>query len=337
MSLQLIEAYVPKKYFEKVDPSLQDFTHVSYWVTDESEDRFLVRILVKTEHSEEILTYFEKVANLIDGFEIILVPVHSFITRTNKEEEEERKKQEKEEEKNKIQRASRHELYDNVTGSGETNLTYLLFVIFSAIVVTVGLVRNSVAIIIGGMVIAPLLGPVIAISFAAVLGDFKLIRKSGATFFYGIFSVFLISILVSWVFSVPTESEEFLARTRVEMTDIALALASGAAGALATLKRVSSGLVGVMVAVALLPPSVVFGMSVGAWMVDEAIAAGLLLLVNISSLLLSAVVVFTVSGIRPVKYKEIKRASQSQRYAIFFISLIVLLLVGAILYSNRFL
>lgn len=150
--------------------------------------------------------------------------------------------------------------------------------------------------------IAPLLGPVIALAFASVLGDFRMAFRSFVT--------------------------------TVDMYDLVLALSAGAAGAISMLKRFSGALVGVMVSVALLPPVVVLGMTLGAAMWYEAYEAMLLLFVNISSILLSAVIVFIISGIRPVEQEQAERAFVSRMYALLLIGVIVLLLVLAMIYSH---
>ncbi|MUK89209.1 TIGR00341 family protein [Ornithinibacillus sp. L9] len=334
MDLQLIEAYVPDKYFEKVDNSLQDYPHLSYWVSNESKERMLIRVLVETKNTEEILDYLENVTNLIEGFEVLLFPVQTYINRTTEEEKEQRKK-ENEEDATKLQRASRQELLGTIQKSSHITLSYTLLIILSAVVVTVGFVQNSQAVIIGAMVIAPMLGPTISIAFSSILGDFKLLRSSSVTLFYAIIIVVGISISFTLFFPVPMESSEFSSRTNVNISDIVLGLASGTAGALSILNRLPGSLVGVMVAVALLPPTVVLGMTVGSAMWQEAYGAMLLLMGNITSVILAAIVVFSLSGIRPVKWDQVDKAKTSLKLSILFVSLIIIMLIIAIIFSQE--
>ncbi|WP_243292713.1 TIGR00341 family protein [Bacillus sp. FJAT-47783] len=334
MSLQLIEAYIPKKHFEKVEEKLQSFSLISYWRGDQSADRYLVRLLVKTEQSEEILNYLEHAAHLVEGFEIMMLPVSTYFRRET-EEDQKKRKQEESEKKMRIERASRHELFMQMASQSKLSWTYIIFVVLSAIVVTIGLIKNSSAIVIGGMVIAPLLGPVISLAFASILGDFRLVRRALITVLFGIILALIISIPFGVFIDIPFESREFMSRTEVDMMDVVLALASGAAGALSILKRFPSALVGVMVAVALLPPTIVLGMTLGSFMWDEAFHAFLLLAINVNAVLLSAVTLFSLTGIRPVKYEEIQRANNSKKFAFIFISIMVIILLSAILYSNR--
>ncbi|RKQ35525.1 TIGR00341 family protein [Oceanobacillus halophilus] len=334
MDLQLIEAYVPDKYFQKIDDSLQEHPHMSYWVSTESKERMLIRVLVETKNTEEILNYLENVSNLVEGFEVMLFPVQTYITRVTDEEKEQRR-EEKEEEANKLQRASRQELIGSIQKSSHITLTYTLLVIISAVVVTIGFIQNSQAVIIGAMVIAPMLGPVISMAFSSILGNFPLLRSSSLTLTYAVVIVVGISIVFTFFFPVPMDSSEFATRTHVNISDIVLALASGTAGALSILNRLPGSLVGVMVAVALLPPTVVLGMTIGSGMWQEAFGSFLLLMGNINSVILAAIIVFSVSGIRPVKWDEVDKARTSRKLSILFVSLVIILLVIIITFSKN--
>jgi uncharacterized hydrophobic protein (TIGR00341 family) len=334
LDIQLIEAYIPEKYFEKVHERLQSYPHVSYWVSTEYKGRKLIRVLVETKNTEEILNYLESVTHVIDGFEVMLFPVQTYISRSV-EESELIKKEEKKSSSSRFQRASRHELLGTIERSSHITLTYFLLVVLSAVVVTIGFLKDSEAVIIGAMVIAPMLGPVISIAFSSILGDFKLIRDSSFTLIFGIFIVLGISVLLTMFLPVPIHSTEFSTRTHVNLFDIVLALASGTAGALSILNRLPGALVGVMVAVALLPPTVVLGMTIGAGLWQQAYGSMLLLLGNISSVILAAIIVFSLSGIRPVKWEDVDRAKTSRKVSIVFVSLTIAILITAILFSQH--
>lgn len=338
MDLQLVEAYVPLKYYKKIDESIRELPHVSYWISKEAavdNKKILIRVLVETKHTEGVLNYLENVTNIVDGFEVMLLPVQTYITREKQLEQKEKQKKDQKEEKEKIQilRASRHELYDTIQKSSKIHLNFTLLVILSALVVTIGFIKNSPAIVIGAMVIAPMLGPVISIAFSSILGDYPLVWRSTGTLLFAIFIVLVISTCFGY-FYIPMNSSEFWSRTMVDITDIILGLASGAAGALSILNRLPGALVGVMVAVALLPPTVVLGMTMGATMWTEVLGASLLLSANISSILLSAIIVFSLSGIRPVKWEEVQRARTSRTYSILFVTMTIIILVATILFSN---
>ncbi len=331
MEVQLIEAYVPGKYLDSIDEGLQKFKHESYWITDEPQGRKLIRMLVKTSETEGVLNYLEGRVHAIDGFDVLLFPIQTFLTRASLQKKED----EREEADHKLKRASRHELLSVIEKSSKPTMTYILLIILSAIVVTIGFIRDSEAVVIGAMVIAPMLGPIISTAFASILGDYKLLVKSLVTLVYGIAIVLGISLLFSLVIPIPFESYEFMSRTHVNLLDIVLALASGTAGALSILNRLPGSLVGVMVAAALLPPTVVLGTTIGYGLLGEAYGSMLLLFVNITSILLSAIIVFSLSGIRPVKWEEVQRANTSRKRSFLFVLLIIALLILAILFGEN--
>ena len=139
----------------------------------------------------------------------------------------------------------------------------MAMVALSTVVAAIGLSHNSVAVIIGAMVIAPLLGPNVALSLGITLGDLSLLRQGLLTALAGIAAALALSVIIGVLLDVDPTLSEMASRTRVGLGDIVVALASGSAGALAFTTGVSATLIGVMVAVALLPPLVTSGLLLG--------------------------------------------------------------------------
>lgn len=206
---------------------------------------------------------------------------------------------------------TREELYENVEKSAHLDRNYILLVVLSTFVASIGLIRDNLAVIIGAMVIAPLLGPNIALALSTALGDTSLLWKSLKSSFVGLGIAVLLSLLFGVIWPESVLSREILARTDVGFDSIALALASGAAAALSLTTGLSSVLVGVMVAVALLPPAVSFGLLLGGGFYDTAFGAGLLLAVNIVCVNLAAKLVFFMQGIKPRTWLQHEQARQS--------------------------
>lgn len=136
-------------------------------------------------------------------------------------------------------------------------------VVLSTFVVTIGLIEDNVTVVVGAMVIAPLLGPNIAFAFAASLGDTRLMGKALRSALAGFGVALAIACLIGPIWPVNLESREVLARTDVGLDSVVLALVSGAAAVLSLTTGVSTALVGVMVAVVLLPPTAALGMLLG--------------------------------------------------------------------------
>lgn len=228
--------------------------------------------------------------------------------------------------------ATREELYHNVAQGADLNSTFLLQVVLSTVVATIGLLENSVAVVIGAMVIAPLLGPNLAFSFGAALGDGKLMLRALTTGLSGLLLAAAIGAAIGFTHLFPLGAPELVARTYVGLDGIALALASGAAAVLSIMSGLSSALVGVMVAVALLPPTAAAGIMLGGGQPGSAAGALLLLVVNVASVNLAALLVFLLRGVRPRRWLERKTAQQSAILtALAWILLLALLAVLIVL------
>ncbi len=217
---------------------------------------------------------------------------------------------------------SRDELYADVSRGGEISTSFILLVVFSTIVAGIGLIENNIAVVIGAMVIAPLLGPNLALALSTALGDLELMVNSLKTMVTGFAIALLLSFALgmTWGFFWPGElnGPELMARTVVGFDSIALALVSGAAAVLSLASGISSVLVGVMVAVALLPPGATVGIMLGAGKYDLALGAALLLAVNIVCVNLSAKLVFLFKGVQPRTWFEQQKARRAMIFYMVF-------------------
>ncbi len=224
---------------------------------------------------------------------------------------------------------AREAIYQNVEKNARLDFNYFVLVFLSTVVAAIGLIENNVAVVIGAMVIAPLLGPNLALSLGTALGDVYLVKKSIVTLLAGICLAVFLTACLGYFWPDDLNSHELMSRTEVGPESIVLALASGAAAALSLTTGLPSVLVGVMVAVALLPPAATLGLMLGHGDVDFAIAAGLLLVVNIVSVNLSSKVVFYLKGVHPRTWLEKKKARRSMMLYIcgWFVTLIILIFV----------
>lgn len=213
---------------------------------------------------------------------------------------------------------SREELYNDTARGAELTNSYFWLVVFSTIVAGIGLIENNVAVIIGAMVIAPLLGPNLALALSTALGDLDLMMRSLKTMFVGFLVAFSISYILGAYWPYELDSPELLSRTRVGFDSGLLALVSGAAAVLSMATGLSSVLVGVMVAVALLPPGATMGIMLGAGKYDLALGAGLLLAVNIVCVNLAAKLVFLFRGVGPRTWYEKKKARRAMAFYLTF-------------------
>ncbi|RME65567.1 MAG: TIGR00341 family protein [Alphaproteobacteria bacterium] len=225
---------------------------------------------------------------------------------------------------------SREELYEDVRAGATLDANFLVLVMLSTVVAAIGLVENNIAVVIGAMVIAPLLGPNLALALATVLGDGTLMRQALKTNIAGVGTTVALSAAMGILWPSPLDSPELLSRTSVGFDGVALAIASGAAAALSLASGLAMSLVGVMVAVALMPPAVTFGMFVGAGQPALAAGALMLLAVNVICVNLAADAVFWLRGVAPRTWSE-RRGARRTMQAFVLVWLIALMAVVLII------
>lgn len=287
------------------------------------DQEVLVRILLDAEQSEEILELLGKRYADNESNRVMILAVEATLPRDAPEQAKSKE--------NLPGRISREELYEDIKDAAQCSRIYLMMVVLSTIVAAVGLHHNSVAIIIGAMVIAPLLGPNMAISLGTTLGDLSLLRRAISTALAGIATTMVLSVVIGVLIHVNPASPELASRNSVELGDILVAFASGCAGALAFTTGVSTALIGVMVAVALLPPLVAFGLLLGSGYPEFAMGALSLFMVNLISINLAGVTTFLVQAIYPATWSEKDKALKATHTAIKLWIAMLAVLIGLIL------
>jgi uncharacterized hydrophobic protein (TIGR00341 family) len=272
-----------------------------------------------------------------EGNRVVVLPVEATLPRAQAEPEPEAapSSEPTPPEEKPPERIGREELYEDIKNGARLSRVYMAMVALSTVVAAIGLNHNSVAVIIGAMVIAPLLGPNVALSLGITLGDLALLRQGLVTALAGIAVAMAFSVIIGVLLNVDPTLSEMASRTGVGLGDIVVALASGCAGALAFTTGVSATLIGVMVAVALLPPLVTFGLLLGGGHPTLATGAFSLFLVNLICVNLAGVSTFLVQGIKPTSWWEKDRAVKATRIAIALSVALLAVLVGLILLVHK--
>ncbi|MDO5835882.1 MAG: TIGR00341 family protein [Methanobacterium sp.] len=329
MTLRLIEMVIPRGYRGDVVEVLQKSKVVEILDMELASDFMLFKILLTTEDSESTLDRLEKRFSHLNGFRIFIIPVQASIPRIVEISKDE-KGLTPEEESVAAERISREELYSNVLSVSKPTKIYFIMVILSALVASIGVLNNNVAVIIGAMVIAPLLGPNMGLSLATVLKDKDLAIISLKSIIVGVGISIIISVIIGILVTFDPSIPAIALRTDVALAGIVLAFASGIAGSIAFTTDVSSALIGVMVAVALLPPLSVFGLLLGSGFYYLATGAFLLFLVNLVCINLSGLITFYVQRIKPLKTWEAFKAYRVTYLAMgiwTFVLIILLVLI----------
>ena len=179
-------------------------------------------------------------------------------------------------------------------------LAWWVMLVLSVAIATFAVLQDSTAVVIGAMLVAPLMTPILGLSAALVNGWRRRSGRSLLQVALGVAaSVVIAYALSSWLPVVGSFATNTQITSRVSPTflDMLIAVAAGAAGAFATVdRRVSQSIAGVAIAVALVPPLSVVGVSLGAGRFADAAGAGLLFATNFVAIVLSSAVVFLLSG-----------------------------------------
>jgi len=234
----------------------------------------------------------------------------------------------------------RAEVQVQLRNDSSPDFGFFLLVVLSGVIATLGLLVNSPAIIIGAMLVAPLMSPIIGLGLASITGDNRLMRDSASSLFRGALMAILISFLVTLgnrnlPFIVLQDlPEEVIARIRPGPIDLGVALAGGIAAAFAlAMPDISAALPGVAIATALMPPLCAAGIGLAMGRLDVAGGAFLLFLTNAITIAFSASLVFFLLGFRGPLTNRSKRLPSS---LVLSASLTVILLGSLSFFSYQF-
>ena len=173
------------------------------------------------------------------------------------------------------------------------SFSFQFMLTLSAIISTLGLLANSVAIIIGAMIIAPLMGPIIGMAFSIAMGNRKLLRRSSLTLLKGVALTIVASWLTASIIGLETVESEILSRTNPTLIDFGIAMAAGLAGAFTQTRRsIADAIPGVAIAVALVPPLSVIGIGLSLGEQRIAFGSSLLFLTNLICIIFFGSLVF---------------------------------------------
>lgn len=180
------------------------------------------------------------------------------------------------------------------------NPTKYIIISFAGIIIVLGLLLDNAAIVIGGMLIAPLMHSFLGLSLGAVKGDYKLFRRTLFSLLSALFLVVLFSFVISLILPFDVPGEQITARTQVNLIHLIVALAAGTVGALSIYwPKSGAGLAGVLVAAALLPPLCVVGYSLAGFDWISSWSAFLLFLSNAVAIIFMGIIIFLLVGFKP--------------------------------------
>ncbi len=200
------------------------------------------------------------------------------------------------------------------------DINYLVLILGSCVIATLGLLSNSAAVIIGAMIIAPLMLPIRGLAFGALEGNIVLFRKGLIAIVVGT----LLAIVLAWFLGslvrLPELGSEVLARSKPTLLDLGIAVAAGGISGFAKVQpKVSATLAGTAIAVALMPPICVIGLGLSQANWSLSLGATLLYLTNLLGITLSCMLTFLLAG-----YTPLHRARKALSWTLVFTTILLI-------------
>ena len=200
------------------------------------------------------------------------------------------------------------------------DINYIVLILGSCAIATLGLLSNSAAVIIGAMIIAPLMLPIRGLAFGALEGDIILVRKSSIAIVVGTVLAILLSLLLGSLVSLPEFGSEVIARSQPTLLDLGIAVTAGGISGFAKVQpKISGTLAGTAIAVALMPPVCVIGLGLSEADWSLSTGATLLYLTNLLGITLSCMLIFLIAG-----YTPLARASKALGWTLAFTAILII-------------
>lgn len=194
-------------------------------------------------------------------------------------------------------------LYQELWNDAGWDTDYVVLTHTSCLIATFGLISNSAAVIIGAMLVAPLMLPLRGLAFGALAGEFSLFRKALLAIAGGTLVAIALSSVIGLIAGIPEFKSEIINRTQPNLIDLGVAMAAGLISGFAKLRpKLSDALAGTAIAVALMPPLCVVGLSLSQGYGSLATGAFLLYVTNLLGITLACMLVFIVAGYAKINH-----------------------------------
>jgi uncharacterized hydrophobic protein (TIGR00341 family) len=213
----------------------------------------------------------------------------------------------------------------------------LTMALFATMIALAGLFLDNVAIVIGAMLLSPLLGPINAFAVNANLGRIKKLARSQGAVLLLLTAIILLAAAITFVASqfleVSESTTQIVIRNHATLTDILIALILGLAAGLALFVGFPEILVGVAIAVAMVPPAAVSGIGLALSNTHLFLGALVLTLIYLFGLQLGSTLMLRIRGVQPRRYYQQTEARRHSAYSILILALLLVILTLIVIFS----
>jgi uncharacterized hydrophobic protein (TIGR00341 family) len=214
----------------------------------------------------------------------------------------------------------------------------LIMALFATMIALTGLFLDNVAILIGAMLLSPLLGPINAFAVNANLGRIRKLLRSQAAVLLLLTAIIILAAAVTFVASqfvaLPDNTTQILIRNHATETDVLIALILGLAAGIALFVGFPEILVGVAIAVAIVPPATVSGIGLALFNTDLFLGALILTLIYLFGLQLGSTLMLRIRGVVPRRYYQQSEARRHSAYSIVILALLLVILSIIVILSQ---
>jgi len=339
--VRLVQVTIPTGKRETVCRALDD-EGVDYVLADETSGREYAAIAyvpLPTNAVEPVLETLRE-AGIDESTYTVVLDARTVVSR-DFEALEERYAEEED-----ADRIAREELVAAARDLVPSLPNYVILTVVSAVIATAGLLLDSPAVVVGSMVIAPLIGPAMTASVGTVVVDNEMFGRGVKLQAMGVLLSIASAAVFAWFvrtvnlvppFTDVTQIPQVRERLSPDFLSLAVAVGAGVAGSLSLTTGVSSALVGVMIAVALIPPAATVGIGIAWGRPMVSLGSGVLVMVNILSINLASLVVLRYSGYRPTRWFQLDeaRGATIRRVGILAVAIVVLsAFLGGVTYDS---
>lgn len=200
-----------------------------------------------------------------------------------------------------LDRSQRVELVERIQLSSEWDIDFIALIVLSTLIAALGLIQNSTAVVIGAMLVAPLMTPLLGSGLSLIQGNKVLARKASKTVLLGFITAYLLGVFLGLVVPGFESSAEMIARGSPRLPDIIIAFLSGMAAVYAMGRpHLVSALPGVAIAASLVPPIATSGLATALGEFALAQGSALLFFTNIVAIILGGSACWWIIGFRDV-------------------------------------
>ena len=235
-----------------------------------------------------------------------------------------------------LRRISLEELGQDVAGLAKLNFNYISLIILSSILAAMGLITDNHITLVASMIVAPLMGPIVAMVYGAVASDQKILKEGLISEGIGAISSIFIGFIIGLIYKLSQNdpSSFIIARGEPNLVDLLIAIASGLTAGICFVSGVSLALVGVAAAASLLPVTVNVGIALGMFEWRLVFGSLILFITNVVCVHLGCMIVFWIRKVEPPQVVKKAKAKRSLRMQLIGFGIILVLVALPIVQTS---